>query len=933
MLLSGRAPSSTPTATWDATLTADLAVWRAATGVADDDWRQTGEPQLPAAEAHAQRRLNQRIARVLGDPNAATSTWSPLANSIDPRITTDPYWPILATQLAAAHRAGIDITALTHAVAASQPLPDEQPAAALWWRLASHLSPAATIATGNSVNDTLRPDWTPDLARVLGEQTAARITADPAWPGLVAAVTGGTAAGWQPDQLLDAAYDLLRGGQPEDTELRPGELATALTWRVSMLTDPDPVAVTIGATAVSTRAPAMAGSGNSGADIIAHGLGDVAAAWPDAAPVLDAAWLASLPEPDPTPDDDMAPPPHGAGADSEPPNDLHAAHTNDRGDANPDDDAGVIWVADGGETPTSRGALYEYPASAAVPRERIVALNQTAANFYATAYPDSWASGYVTTRLGDQTTTAPGTVGSDGAIASSLTLASFGLGYAPDSWTALTDHLHAAGATDTELTAAGLASYASTGRLIDRFRDRLVFPITATGPNGDTEIHGFIARRNPTHDPVDTADSTHNHGDNRHGPKYLNTAETDLFRKGREMFGAAETRDLLTAGATPVLVEGPMDAIAVSLAGQGRYAGLAPMGTALTDGQADKLLAHHSEPPRVIVATDADHPGLQAAHRAYWQLVLRGDNPRRLTIHDGKDPRRSRGTAWPPRVARRARRRAVAGRRAGRRGHRGPRRPVRHRRRPPRRHPPLGRDPRRPAAGSVGRAPVASRPTHRRSSRHRHQRNLRSPRRLAHPPCRRRRPPVRTAPARAGHPDRVRPLGAAGRSHQRPPHRRPVLACPGQHDRPRRGDRIRRPRRAARSRRAPPLADRPSGPLPGVPPARRTPRRARPEPKQTHARRDSCRGEAGSRTPRGLRPAAKPHAASVDDATRRTHPDSGAHACPVPGAGAPPPPIGAPRAEFALNGGTVDAALGDDAIIAVAIRSVGRSVTPTTIIR
>jgi len=295
--------------------------------------------------------------------------------------------------------------------------------------------------------------------------------------------------------VMEDRDDRSRGGQSEDTELRPGELATALTWRVSMLTDTNPISAGIGATAAYTRTPAMAGSATGGADI-ARGLGDAAVSWPNAAPALDAAWLASLPEPDPTPDDDMAPPPDGAGGDSEPPTDLHAVHTNSRSDH-----AGVIWVADGGQTATSRGALYEYPASSAVPRDRIVALNQMAADFFAIAYPDSWASGYVTTRLGDQPATAPGALNGDGASAGSVTLASFGLGYAPDTWTALIDHLRAAGATDTELTAAGLSSHASTGRLVDRFRDRLVFPITATGPDGDTEIRRYSPTSTPTAAP------------------------------------------------------------------------------------------------------------------------------------------------------------------------------------------------------------------------------------------------------------------------------------------------------------------------------------------------------------------------------------------------------------------------------------------------
>jgi conjugative relaxase-like TrwC/TraI family protein len=599
----------------DSVLTADVAVWRAATGVRPDDWRQTGEPQLPAAEASAQRHLEQRIARALGDPNAATTTWKPLAISIDPRVTTDSYWPILAGQLTTAQRAGIDITTLAHAVAGDGPLPDEQPAAALWWRLSRHLSPAAVAASGRSVSETLRPEWTASLADIFGGSLAERITADPGWPGLVAAVTHGTTAGWDAVALLDTAHDLIQGGQDDNAQLRPSELTTALTWRVSILTDHDPVG------AVATRSVSTA-----------HVDHDADA---DAAPALDDEWLASLREPDPETDDLHAPPPEDV---AEPPEDLHAAQPTQPS-------TGVRWVVDAGEADTSRGLLYDYPASTEVPRERVVALNQAAGDFYADAYPTGWAAAYVADRLGHNLANASSidTTGSD----INVTLADYDLGYAPDGWTSLINHLRATeGATDSELVAAGLANYAKTGRLIDRLRDRLVFPVTAFGPDGQPEIHGFIARRNPRHDPPPGEEA-----DPRHGPKYVNTPETDLFHKGHELFGYTETQALLAAGATPVDVEGPMDALAVTLAGHGRYAGLAPMGTALTDVQADQLLAHAGQtvspsapgenrrhPGGVIVATDTDRAGLEAAHRAYWQLVKRGDSPRRLSITGSKDP-------------------------------------------------------------------------------------------------------------------------------------------------------------------------------------------------------------------------------------------------------------------------------------------------------
>jgi DNA primase len=86
-------------------------------------------------------------------------------------------------------------------------------------------------------------------------------------------------------------------------------------------------------------------------------------------------------------------------------------------------------------------------------------------------------------------------------------------------------------------------------------------------------------------------------------------------------------------------VEGPIDAIAVTLAGNGRYAGVAPLGTALTDTQADHLRPYLGPgKPGAIVGTDADTAGNTAAERAYWLLTTRGDRPDRLTLPEGLDP-------------------------------------------------------------------------------------------------------------------------------------------------------------------------------------------------------------------------------------------------------------------------------------------------------
>ena len=433
------------------------------------------------------------------------------------------------------------------------------------------------------MSDTLRPDWTPVLAHIVGAEAADRVLADPAWPALVAAVTHARRDGWDADQLLTTAHDLLLGGQPEDEPLRPDELATALVWRIGMLTD-------TAATHDGYLPPEQVDEPPMDIDDLG--------ALPDADAHFDDDWLASLTEPvpgehepEPLSREDLAPARDGAAQryvtdlEDDPIAAIHAAL-----DAR--DEARDF----------ARAAEEHFWATATVPRDRLVELNSLAEDFFTDHYRDAWAPTYLSERLGTDLTGD----------------ARFSVGYAPARWTALTDHLRRQGATDEEIVGAGLGRIASTGRVIDQFRDRLVFPIKNTNTDGDPEILGWIGRRNPAHDGDD---------DNA-GPKYLNTAETDLFRKGNELYGLAEATPALADGAAVVLVEGPMDAIAVTLAGDGDFVGVAPLGTAFTDTQADKLRPHiGAGKPDPIVATDADAAGQKAAYRAFWQLAARTADP------------------------------------------------------------------------------------------------------------------------------------------------------------------------------------------------------------------------------------------------------------------------------------------------------------------
>ncbi|MBN9618494.1 MAG: relaxase domain-containing protein [Actinobacteria bacterium] len=586
-------------------LRVELAAWRAATGVPVNERRPAGAPQLASAAANYQNDLAARAAAVLGDPHQATAIWARVVDAVDPRISADPYWPDLADRLAALDRAGIDVPAMVTAATADRHLPDEQPAAALWWRMSRHLSPAAVTATARSGASTLRPSWTGALAEVLGDERARRVLSDPAWPALVAAVNTAARSGWQPDAVLRTAAELAnlnigahvaadRGDLAADAGA-DADIASALVWRVAMLADPEP----------------LYDQQNLPPDPIDEQFGE--------------------PE-----DYDQLPLPDDLDVDG----DLagEAPFDPDYDPLPPDEDAGEIAGRDpwlGSESAIElqlhnemrvasvlRGPLEpteeqlwapmdeeHFWATAPVSRERLVQLNQHAADWFTSNYPGSWAARTMADRLGDDLTLDP----------------RFSPGYAPNQFTGLVDHLRGQGGSDDELIAAGLAKQASNGRLIDVFRDRLMLPIY--GATGD--IHGFIGRRNP--ELTDT--------DPYAGPKYLNTRETDLFTKGAQLFGLHEGRDALAHGATPVLVEGPLDAIAVTLATGGTHVGVAPLGTAFTDAQADQLTAYIGDGrPGVTVATDADRAGHQAAARAYWQLTARGDNPRHVLMAEGADP-------------------------------------------------------------------------------------------------------------------------------------------------------------------------------------------------------------------------------------------------------------------------------------------------------
>ncbi|MBT9276395.1 relaxase domain-containing protein [Phycicoccus sp. MAQZ13P-2] len=229
-------------------------------------------------------------------------------------------------------------------------------------------------------------------------------------------------------------------------------------------------------------------------------------------------------------------------------------------------------------------------------RVRAAALNAQARDYYASLLNTAWAGPYLRERLRLETPPP-------------------GAGYAPPGWTHLTRRLTDLGATPDELIAIGLSCRTQSGGLVDRFRDRLIFPVTDDGV-----VLGFVARRHPE-------------ADHHRGPKYLNTSSTVLFDKGCVLYGMDRT--ISRAGAIPVVVEGPLDAEAITAAGAGRYRGVAVMGTALTPTQARLIASLHASP---VVAFDHDAAGRAATERTFWLLAARGAMPREVSLPQGADP-------------------------------------------------------------------------------------------------------------------------------------------------------------------------------------------------------------------------------------------------------------------------------------------------------
>ena len=212
------------------------------------------------------------------------------------------------------------------------------------------------------------------------------------------------------------------------------------------------------------------------------------------------------------------------------------------------------------------------------------------------------------------------------------TLDRFAVGYAPNTWEALSKRLHARGFSDNELIAAGLASSSNRGGVYDRFRGRIIIPIR----DASGRPVGIGGRIMP----------------GAEGPKYLNSPATPLFDKSRTLYAIDVAKASIRREKLAVIVEGYTDVMAAHQAGFTNV--VASLGTALTAGQVE-LATRYAD--GIALAYDVDVAGEAATQRGLLEELGQAAELSRIAvirIPAGKDPDeliRTDPDAWRSAVA------------------------------------------------------------------------------------------------------------------------------------------------------------------------------------------------------------------------------------------------------------------------------------------
>ncbi|MCA1631258.1 MAG: DNA primase [Acidobacteria bacterium] len=189
----------------------------------------------------------------------------------------------------------------------------------------------------------------------------------------------------------------------------------------------------------------------------------------------------------------------------------------------------------------------------------------------------------------------------------------FRLGFAPDSWDALSSYLKSKGATAAQIERSGLVVKKDAGGFYDRFRGRVIFPVL----DAQGRAVAFGARVLP--------------GGGE--PKYLNSPETAAYTKGRHLYGLHQNREEIRKKKFVILVEGYLDVIVPYQFGVRNC--VASLGTSLTAEQA-RLMSRFAR--RVVVNYDGDRAGVAAAKRAIEVLLPEDFEVKVLVLPDGADP-------------------------------------------------------------------------------------------------------------------------------------------------------------------------------------------------------------------------------------------------------------------------------------------------------
>jgi DNA primase len=240
------------------------------------------------------------------------------------------------------------------------------------------------------------------------------------------------------------------------------------------------------------------------------------------------------------------------------------------------------------------------PARSDDERDKLLAVCETACAFYQQVLRDAGPGSEPVEWLKSR--------GIDGRTA-----LDFRIGFAPNAWDALARHAAGKGIDVATLAAAGLVVEKEGGGGYDRFRNRVIFPISTISGR----VVAFGGRAMSPDEPA----------------KYINSPETLLFRKGDTLYGLHRTKDAIRREGTAVLVEGYTDFLSVYTSGIEHV--VATSGTALTESQA-RLLSRYSKV--VIILYDGDDAGRAASERAVQPLLAACEEVRVALLPEGSDP-------------------------------------------------------------------------------------------------------------------------------------------------------------------------------------------------------------------------------------------------------------------------------------------------------